>query len=243
MRRPLSITVALVLWGCTPVLVPGVGAVRVPGSEGYAFTEVAGVRLWASGAAWDGQPGSLPEVMTPVAVTVENRSGRKLRLTTKDFALSGSSGMRYAALPPFPADLRSDAPRGFQVTLADYHPAAPVKPPPPAARRPPHHSHFWVARPSVRFHAGLPLWPFAWLWWDAAWHQRWYSTWPAALPSEDMLRRALPDGVLDDGGTVAGFLYFQQVGREAGVDLEFSLHDADSGEGFGTARVPFAVQR
>lgn len=241
MRTPLLMA-ALVLWSCPPVLVPGPNAVRVPGAENYAFVEVAGVRLWANGAAWDGAPASLPEVMTPVAVTIENRAGRKVRLTTKDFSLSGSSGMHYAALPPFPADVRGEAPRPFEVVWADYHPAAPVRPgPPPARPGPPH--HFWVVRPSGHLHLGLPVWPFAWLWWDAAYHHRWYSTWPAALPSQDMLRRALPDGVLDDGGTVAGFVYFQQVGREAVVNLEFELHDADSGEGFGTARLPFAVRR
>lgn len=244
MRLPELLAAALVLCGCTPVLVPGVGAVRVPGAENYTFTEVAGVRLWASGAEWDGVPASLPEVMTPVAVTIENHSGHKLRLTTKDFSLSGSSGVRYAALPPFPPELHGEVPPALDFTLADYHPAAPVRPgsSPPHYRRPAHPDHFWVVRPSVRFHGGLPVWPFAWLWWDAAWYHRWYGNWPTALPSEDMMRRALPDGVLDDGGTVAGFVYFQQVGREAVVDLEFELHDAETGTDLGVARLPFAVR-
>lgn len=247
MRLLKWMVAAVVLVGCVPVLVPGAGAMRVPGSQNYAFTEVDGVRLWASGAAWDGIPASLPEVMTPVLVTIANHSGQKLRLTTKDFSLSGNSGVRYSALPPFPGEMQGEAPRAFEITLADYHPAVPVRPGRPAhpvrpGPPPSHPNHFWVVRPG-HFHSHLPVWPFAWLWWDAAWHHRWYSSWPTRLPSEDMLRRALPDGVLDDGGTVSGFVYFQQVGRESVVELQFELHHADTGADLGVARVPFEVRR
>lgn len=227
--------------GCTPVLVPAAGAVRVPGDGDCAYGEVAGVRVWACGNAWDGAPGNLADLLTPVFVTLENRSGQKLRLTEEDFALSGSSGMRYAALPPYPGDLRSEAPMGPSVVLADYHPAVPPSAAPPR-HRPGPPSRFWVVRPRV--HVGVPVWPLPWLWWNAAWHQRYSAAWPAPLPSQDVVRRALPDGVLDEQGVVSGFLYFQQVsGREAVVNLELALHDAETGTGFGTVRIPFRVRR
>jgi hypothetical protein len=59
-----------------------------------------------------------------------------------------------------------------------------------------------------------------------------------------MLRRALPEGTLEDGGALDGFLYFQDVGeREGRVTLEARLVDARTGEQFGTLSIPFQVER
>lgn len=247
MRRLIVVLGGLLFVGCVqPVLVPGPGAVQVPGS-GAAFVEVAGVRLWADGA-WRGSPVELPEYLTPVSLTLENRSGRSVRLAYEDFTLLGASGVRYAALPPFslnaPTTEREVAPGA--VVLADYHPAAPVarpRHPPPRPVHPRIHVHrFWVAPPYGGLYVGLPLWPHLWAW-NAAYYQQWRAAWPAQLPSEDMLQRALPEGALEDGGVVAGTVYFQYAGREAAVQLQLHLHDAQTGGSLGTAVVPFVVRR
>ncbi len=63
------------------------------------------------------------------------------------------------------------------------------------------------------------------------------------LPSREMMERALPEGVVDSGGRVSGFLYFQHVDRrEAQVSLEMKLVDAKTGESLGHLTIPFVVQ-
>ncbi|MFZ5441142.1 MAG: hypothetical protein ACOZQL_14125 [Myxococcota bacterium] len=241
MRRVMTLLCGVALFACTPRLDP-VGP--VPGAERFAFVEAEGVRLWASGSSWDGQPANLEEFLTPVLVTIENVSGRQLRLTPADLTLVGSSGMHYAALPPLKADVRSELGLEGQVVLADYHRAVPVRPAPrPHPGHAPPPKRFWVVRPWVPFHVGVPLWPAPWPWWSVHWHTTHYAQWPVPLPSDDMIRRALPEGVLDDGGTVSGFVYFPQLGaRERTVKLELKLADATTGTEWGVARVQFLVR-
>src|SRR4051812_29817466 len=90
----------LLLSGCAfePVLVPDRGARIAAGTQTVAYAESAGVRAWVDGAAWQAQPAGLEEMLTPVAVTLDNHSGRPLRIAYAQFGLQGSSGFRYAAL-------------------------------------------------------------------------------------------------------------------------------------------------
>lgn len=57
-----------------------------------------------------------------------------------------------------------------------------------------------------------------------------------------MLRRALPEGILDPGGRLEGFLYFPDQPRGTALDLLASLTDASSGQVFGTIAIPFTVK-
>jgi hypothetical protein len=58
-----------------------------------------------------------------------------------------------------------------------------------------------------------------------------------------MIAEALPEGVLQDGGRVEGFLYFRGVlGREARVTLRFELTDAANDQPFGAVNVPLVVR-
>jgi hypothetical protein len=102
--------------------------------------------------------------------------------------------------------------------------------------------HFYMAPEYRGFYEGAPLW------WDAFdvdpfYSDTWYPSWPQTLPTRDMVRRALPEGVLQDGGFVTGFLYFQGVvGRENAVTLQLALVDAGSKSRFGHASVPLRAQ-
>jgi hypothetical protein len=40
--------------------------------------------------------------------------------------------------------------------------------------------------------------------------------WRASVPTASMLDRALPEGVLENGGTASGYLYFQKVRTREG---------------------------
>jgi hypothetical protein len=58
-----------------------------------------------------------------------------------------------------------------------------------------------------------------------------------------MRRRVLPEGVLEPGGRVSGFLYFEKLdGDPQGVRLVTELVNARNGRRFATSRIPFRVE-
>jgi hypothetical protein len=232
----------LLLSGCVvvPSLIPTGPSVE-SGTRRLAYAEAVGVQLWAD-ATWRGDPIRLAEYVTPLSLTLVNKSGHTLRLAYEDFELLGASGTHYAALPPFAMSGRSERsvePAGY--VLADYHPAVPVHrphPPPPFIPRV-HVRRYWVAPHHSTFYVGVPLWS-AWAW-NTAYYSRHYASWPRTLPTQDMLQFALPEGALDDGGDVNGFVYFQNVNRERAVKLSVALRDATTNELLGTLVAPFGL--
>jgi hypothetical protein len=76
--------------------------------------------------------------------------------------------------------------------------------------------------------------------WVLGWGPGYY---PAPRPSYDIVRFALPDGVLPAGAHVDGFLYFKKAtNREhRALDLAWSLVDARSGADLGSLHVPLTV--
>ena len=90
------------------------------------------------------------------------------------------------------------------------------------------------------FYPRLGVWsgPLAF---NAPYYDQWYRAWPS-VPDREVLRQALPEGVLEPGGTAQGFLYFRS--KEPGVAVEFlyALIDASSGQTFGTVSIPFNVR-
>ena len=57
------------------------------------------------------------------------------------------------------------------------------------------------------------------------------------LPTPEMLQHALPEGVVDPGGSVTGFIYFEDVSDDVPrVEFRGQLVDASTGT------IPFAVE-
>ncbi|QRN98248.1 hypothetical protein JRI60_04030 [Archangium violaceum] len=211
---------------------------------GAAVIEEQGVRLVADGDAWRGTPSSLERIVTPVQVRIENQSGRPLRIRYEVFTLLGSSRFQYSALSPFELADESGTAYGG--------------------------SGYGGSGGNVRMSVGMGFgWSSGWAGPPFAtgyygWRHRgggiynpWYDPWydpfyrpysyywdpPEPLPTRDMLKQALPEGTLDTGGTITGFLYFQDVSeREGRVTLQARLVDARTGEQFGTLSIPFDVR-
>ena len=60
------------------------------------------------------------------------------------------------------------------------------------------------------------------------------------LPTFDMLRKALPEGVLEPGGRLSGFVYFEDVGPGVErVELRADFENADTGERIVRLGIPF----
>jgi hypothetical protein len=202
------------------VLKPDPAAPRAPGSQDAALAEVRGVRVLVSGAAWKGNPSNLPEIFTPVHVTLENHSGRPIRVSYQDFTLKGGTGFTYAAIPPLALQRQAvvERPRFY-------------------------YDRFLIAPHFSYFYPGYPLWPSPWFY-DPLYYDRLYGYWPPPLPSKDMLAEALPEGAVQEGGKVSGFLYFEGVAsRESRVEFAMNLVDASSGENVGQVSIPFAVSK
>jgi hypothetical protein len=186
-----------------PELLPASGHTSAIGRRSLAVESGSGVTVTADGSAWDSWPKNLATELTPVWVTLHNETGRALRVQYDEFTLRGTSGATYNALAPYV--LRPSVSRPvFQVQDAgDF-------------------DHFQVAPYLAPFYPWLPVWngplPHGPSLSSVAWRE--------GLPTDSMLERALPEGVLENGGSVSGFLYFQKVGvRESRATFQAGLQE------------------
>jgi hypothetical protein len=220
--------------GCAsrPHLVPGPDAETVTPGGTIATASAADVTVTVDPDAWRGGV-SIAHAVTPMHVRIENKSGEKLAIRYRHFAMLGDSGERFAALPPY--EIRG--------TVAGVGPARRY---PPINRLGFTHDGFYVAPfyhfmyPSVAvYHAH----PFGF---DPFYYDGYYPHWSrerAELPTPEMLRVALPEGVLEENGVLAGFLYFEPVeARASPVTFRADIVDIVSGEAMGSVTIPFVMQ-
>lgn len=222
---PAFATLAWVAAGCSRsvVLKPAPGAPLASGERNAAVAEQAGVRIEVQGDAWSAEPLELTDTLTPVLVRLENRSGRPLLVRYSEFKLIEPRGRAYDALPPYRIDEKVVA-------------AAPV----PA---PLFQSGNFSAAPEYRPYFGddhLGFWENP-LPSNHAYYGSHYQRWEVDLPTRDMLARAIPEGVIRDGGFLSGFLYFEKVpSRLERVDFTAQLVDASTQQPLAELRVPLA---
>lgn len=185
----------------------------------------AGVQMAASTGAWKARPFDLETELTPVLVEVLNQSGRPLRVSYEAFRFDSRADGSYAALPPHSIQ-------------------AEVVRPVPGGR--PYYPYMgFGGAPYLRgYYPGLGIYsgPFAF-------SDRYYgayapvwSSYRIELPTQDMLERALPEGVLEPGGRVGGFLYFQRIKGSGPFTFNADLIDTSTGERFGGIAIPFVAE-
>ena len=238
-RRHLPITLCLAALcavgatGCAPRadLQPAPAANEVAGQEEAARSVVDDVRVVAQTASWPGDAPVKNEV-TPVQVTIENGSGNPVRLRYNEFALVGPDGQRYSALPPFEVGGSVEEP----VVVDGYDPIAS-----PAFA----YDGYSVAPYYGSVYTGLT--PYAGTFgYDPYYYDAYDTYWADVdieLPTDEMLNRALPEGVLESGGSVEGFVYFEKVTEDVPrVTFRADLVNANTGDVFGEIRVPFTVE-
>jgi hypothetical protein len=171
-----------------PELLPASGYTSAIGRRSLAVESRSGVTVTADGSVWDGSPKNLPTEVTPVWVTLHNAAGRSLRIQYDEFMLRGASGATYIALAPYV--LRASVSRPvFEVPDGGYF------------------DKFHVAGYLAPFYPWLPVWKGP-LPYGPSINSVARRT---GVPTDRMLDRALPEGVLENGGTASGFLYFQKV--------------------------------
>jgi len=202
-------------------LVPAPSAKLVEGEDSAAFSAVDGVRCTAEVDAWGGPSDGLPKFVTPVKVRVLNTSGKPIRVLYEDFVLVGKSGRKYRPIPVLPSD---PDPKGAPITptYASWN--------------------FLVAPRAHAAYRTIEPWPKP-LPRDQNFYERQYRRWGQSRPSLDVIRMALPEGVLREGGVIAGFLFFESpIAREDRVVFEAKFDDSDSPENVAFMKIPFRVE-
>ena len=188
-----------------------------PDKPDVAIAELAGVRIFVSADSWQGDPANLPELYTPVLLRVENHSGKAVRIAYRDMRLHGSSGSRYRVVSP--QQFSGIVPAGY----SSFEPAVGPRF---------DHDRFFV---DPEFSYPQDSIPHA--------DGRYSKPEPWATP--DMIAEALPEGAVDDGVLVSGFVYFPALRKgESAARFVMHLTDADGPE-LGLVSIPFPheVQR
>lgn len=207
--------------GCShnPQLVPA--AIVRRDHTGVATS--AGVTVEADGK-WSGQPSDLAKVLTPLKATMANHSGVPMLVRYSDFNLHTSTGLTLRALPPF--QIRGTVTQTVPVTAPAFA-----------------YTGFAIAPYYAPFYPGFGVWggPF---WYDWPYYTTYFAEWPVRLPTRDMIELAIPEGVLESGGQLSGYLYFHKIPKNAeSADLYVKLVDANTDRQFGVVGMPFLVKR
>lgn len=210
-------------------LEPAATAEPVSGMEDAARTSVKGVRVLTQAAPWPGETPIENEV-TPIRVRIENDGRIPIDVRYRDLTLLGPEGNRYNALPPYriggtvtqPEVDRSYGPitnpgftfSGFE--LAPYY--SPVY-------------------PDMAVYTD----PFVY---DANFYGNAYRYWEETdLPTMEMLQQAMPEGVVNSGGNIEGWVYFEKVPEhESRVVLRTDLVDSRTGKEFAEVRILYDVE-
>jgi hypothetical protein len=219
-RSAVGVFLVIVNAACARSFRASSQAQQVPGSPNQARASASGVTLQVEVDSWNGDPANLNTVLTPVKVSITNESERAVSLRYQNFTLSNPSGVSSSALPPFEIRGATDSPQRAIVPDFTYR-------------------NFMLYPPYRFYGSGLGYWGDNWGY-DAGWYNSFHGYWQRTLPTADMLRKAIPEGVLNPGGSVAGYLFFQRVPESTpSVQLQASLMDARSHRKFGTIRMPF----
>lgn len=217
--------------GCMPTadLKPAPAANKMAHLTEAAVGRTGGIRMIAQVTEWPG-PQSIQRKVTPVRVVIDNQSKIPLRLRYNDFALLTEDGIRHAALPLYqvkgtvlePVLVSGHSPIANPGFVSDRFTVAPL---------------YNSIYPTMTAYTGT----FAY---DPFYYDTYGALWKTPpLPTKKMLERALPEGVLDPGGHVEGYLYFEYVPEGSSrVTFRADLGDAQRNHFFGEIRIPFIVQ-
>lgn len=187
--------------GCGhPELRPAPAYKSAIGRRTLAVESRGGLTVTADGSVWDGSPTNLDTKVTPVWVTLHNKTGQPLRIQYDEFVLRGARGGSYAALTPYALRAVDSGPR-YEVSNGGYF------------------ERFSIAPYLAPHYPWLPVWGSP-LPSGLDGHS---VTDRAILPTTSMIERALPEGVLGDGGTASGYLYFQRVDPHGNVTFVAQL--------------------
>lgn len=204
-------------------LSPAPGANTVGGIGQGATATAAGVQVTARSRAWQWDPTDLDTKVTPLLIELQNNGTSPALVRYNHVWLTDASGNRYNAMPPY--DIDGSLSEAYTVRNPYYG-----------------FSRFSVAPYLGRWYPRFSRFNGAFAY-DPAYYRPYFTEYARiALPTADMVQRALPEGVLSPGGHAEGFVYFEAFKRGAGaLTLNVDIVDATSGSVIGTAHIPFVT--
>jgi hypothetical protein len=207
-----------------PRLRPAPEAERVSGATHAAVARNHDVTLEARTNTWNGDPPNLADVVTPLHITLENTGSRPIRVQYPEFRLAGPA-LDHLPLPPY-------AMVDLSVTVTSPDPVMVPRDPDPSNR-------FRI--PPGRYPDFPERVPWTGPWkMDPGYYEAQYLKWTERLPTVEMIQQSLPEGVLEPGGRVSGFLYFEKLPHTSGrLSLRVDLVDAETELTLGTLQIPF----
>jgi hypothetical protein len=208
------------LAGCAANLKPAPQARTIRDNQPAAFSEVAGIRVMVMPNQWSGNPADLSDRVTLFQLEIENGSDQPLRIRYREFKLVGPESFTTTAIPPYKIE--------GTVVKPVFLPQTYVYP------------HGFELAPHYRTRiedTSRPRHP-----WDYDEYTPRYNLWAFPLPTEDMLAKGIPEGVLEPDGRISGFLYFEKLPENLDqITFEADLVSARTGATFGTVRIPFVI--
>lgn len=211
--------------GSSAAMKPAPTAQKVEGKKNAAQAAAAGVTVMAKADTWSGE-GDVRDKVTPVNIVLINDSDQPLAIRYEHFALTSGNGQRFAALPPFQL-------REMAIAPIAVRSGSPIKPEWKGEQ-------FEVAGAYVPLYRDAPAAKET-LDYDAAYYNQYYSEWQQGdLPNNDVMKRALPEGILRPGGRVEGYLYFENVPEKTKqVQLRTTLVNAETEQVMDRVSIPF----
>lgn len=216
-RHRFTLLIALAatcVMGCRTMnagLEPAANASSVPELENAARADNDNLTVVADVSDWPGDA-YITQAVTPIRVTVTNRGQEAVRVRLEDFTLVGESGRIYRALPPLSVTGTVDVVDSRRMMMSPGF----------------EYDHFLVSRPysTVYPNVGVYDGPYgqdfgSFDYYDGHWdvEQR--------LPTPQMITAAMPEGVIESGGFVSGWVYFQKLGDEDRVWFQANLRSPD----------------
>ncbi len=231
---------ALAVGACAPASLRPARDARVDTDAPLAATaEDSRVRVVVEPGAWSANPRNLDQEILPLKVTIENNSNEPVRVRYADFTLAAERGVQYTPLPPLAIE--------GSVTETSRRPVAVT---PHYGIRPYYSYQGFVVAPWYGPYyegtgdapAGIAPWSYPWAY-DPTYYDTYYPRWLVDLPTPDMLARALPEGIVEPGGRVTGFMYFPRITASLDrVTFQANLKDgAHDDQTVASVRLPFEV--
>jgi hypothetical protein len=184
----------------------------------------AGVRLVANLDDWRGLADRLPDELTPIKIRIVNRGDEPVSILYQALTLRGHKGRVYHAVPAIPLD--------HARLLERTGPIRPVF----AA------SSFDVAARYRDAYPDLRVWPRH-LKRDDSYYERAYERWSGHPPGRELCRMALPEGVLEPGGEITGYVYFENpTSSESALALTAHLASGRDDRPVASIKIPLRVE-
>ena len=210
--------------GCVADLEPAPSADRVIGLDGAAKTAVQGVAVLVQADAWPG-PLDIETEVTPLKIRIDNNSADPLQVRYEAFTLVSPTGASFAALPL--SQIEGEVSELTHTSGArDFY-----------------YRDFSVAPYYAPHYPGIDPYP-GYFPLNSYYYDTYYHYWTdIELPTPAMQQRALPEGVIDSGGSLDGWLFFERVDDDLErVVFRADLVNADTGRKFAEVRIPFTVE-